>query len=62
MIDPDNLKPEPEQLNKVLPSGGPLAAAWWACPVCAVTKKGEPPKSCLCLPDQPGCPVQGGKA
>lgn len=62
MIDPDNLKPEPEQLNKVLPAGEPLVTTWWACPVCAITKKGAPPHSCLCTPDQAGCPVKGGEA
>lgn len=61
MIDPDNLQPAAEPLHKVLPAGEPLVSTWWACPVCAVSQKGAPPKSCLCLPDNPRCPVMGGE-
>lgn len=53
------LPPEPEMLNKVLPAGGPMVSTWWACPVCAVSKKGAPPASCACTPQHPSCPMAG---
>lgn len=62
MIDPDNLQPADEPLHKVLPAGKPIASAWWACPVCALTTTGQAPKSCMCMREEPGCPVEGGQA
>lgn len=60
MIDPDNLQPEPELLNKVLPSGGPLVAAYWTCPRCDRSVRGGPPPMCIHIPAREGCPVECG--
>lgn len=60
MIDPDNLKPEPETLAKVHPAGAPLQSRAWTCPACGVTRPEGAPRVCLSINCRAGiCPVTG---
>lgn len=58
MIDPDNMPEQPEQLTKVLPSGGPLLGGAWTCPVCGTTWPSGKPELCHDVPAAAGCPVE----
>lgn len=47
-----------ELLTKVLPAGEPLLAAHWTCPICGLSVRGVPPRSCLSEPGTTGCPAE----